>query len=163
MKFPKSFTTKKLQFGETTFRKNGNLLALRMLDKSDLYFLSSMHKLQLTQTRKKDREGNPIQKQKLVDDYNLHMGGVDKNDTINGNYSSVRKSHKWTTKVALHFLEEAIFNAFVLYRKCGDGVRSCDFKRAIEKLISYCEFCRESTSFLTKKMWQTFPGICSTN
>ena len=53
-----------------------------------------MHKLQFTQTRKKDREGNPIPKQKLVDDYNLHMGGVDKNDAINGNYSSVRKSHK---------------------------------------------------------------------
>ena len=123
-----------------------------------------MHKLQFTQTRKKDREGNPIQKQKLIDDYNLHMGGVDKNDAINGNYSSVRKSHKRTTKVALHFLEAAIFNAFVLYRKCGDGVRSCDFKLSvIGKLISYSEFCGEPTSFLTKKMWQIFPGICSSN
>ena len=95
VKFPKPFTTEKLQRGKTTSRKNGNLLALELLDKKDVYFLSTMHKQQFTQTRKKDREGDPIQKQKLVVHYNLHMGEVDKNDAIIGNYSSIRKSHEW--------------------------------------------------------------------
>ena len=113
VKFPKPFTTEKLQRGKTTSRKNGNLLALELLDKKDVYFLSTMHKQQFTQRRKKDREGNPIQKQKLVADYNLHMGEVDKNDAIIGNYSSIRKSHEWITKAVLYFLEEAVFNAFV--------------------------------------------------
>ena len=43
-------------------------------------------------------------------------------DVIIGNYSSVKNSHMWTTKVGLHSLKEAIVNAFVLYRKCGGGV-----------------------------------------
>ena len=120
MKFPKPFTTEKLQRGKTTSRKNGNLLALELLDKKDVYFLSTTHKLQFTQTRKNDREGNPIQKQKLVVHYNIRFGGVDKNDTIIGNYSSVGKSIKWISKVVLYFLEEA-FNAFALYRKCGEN------------------------------------------
>ena len=120
VKFPKPFTTEKLQRGKTTSRKNGSLLALELLDKKDVYFLSTTHKLQFTQTRKNDREENPIQKQKLVVHYNIRLGGVDKNDTIIGNYSSVGKSIKWISKVVLYFLEEA-FNAFALYRKCGEN------------------------------------------
>ena len=45
------------------------------------------------------------------------MGGVDKNDAMVGNYSYVRKTYKWTTKVFFQFLEEAIFNSFLLYSK----------------------------------------------
>ena len=163
MKFPKPFTTEKLQRGKITSRKNGNLLALELLDKKNLYFWSTTHKLQFTQKRKKDREGNPIQRQKLVVHYNIRLGGVDKNDAIIGNYSSIGKSHKWINKVVLYFLEKA-FNAFVSYRKCGGGVRFCDLRlSAIEKLSSYSELCQEPTSFLTKKMRQAFPGICSSN
>ena len=45
--------------------------------------------------------------------YNKKMGGVDKNDTI-GNYSCIRKTQKWYTKIFFHLLEEAVYNAFVL-------------------------------------------------
>ena len=45
------------------------------------------------------------------------MGGVDKKDAMVGNYSYVRKTYKWTTKVFFQFLEEAIFNSFLLYSK----------------------------------------------
>ena len=41
------------------------------------------------------------------------MGGVDKNDTI-GNYSCIRTTKKWYTKIFFHLLEEAVYNAFVL-------------------------------------------------
>ena len=47
------------------------------------------------------------------------MGAVDKLDDQIGNYTYVRKSHKWNTKIFLHYLEEAVFNLFVLYRKMG--------------------------------------------
>ena len=41
------------------------------------------------------------------------MGGVDKNDAMTGNYSPIRKTHKWY--IFFHFLEETLFNAFVVY------------------------------------------------
>jgi len=43
------------------------------------------------------------------------MGCVDKNDAATVLYALVRKSYKWTTKVAFHMIEEALFNAHVLY------------------------------------------------
>ena len=46
------------------------------------------------------------------------MSGVDKNDAMTGNYSCIRRTYKWTTKeFFFHFLEEAIFNSFLLYSK----------------------------------------------
>ena len=56
---------------------------------------------------------------RLISDYNKHMGGVDKNDAMVGNYSCVRKSCKWTTKVFFHFIEKAVFNSFISYEKRG--------------------------------------------
>jgi len=53
-------------------------------------------------------------KEKLVDDYNKNMGFVNKNK-VTVQHTFVRKSHKWTTKVAFHMIEEALFNSHVLY------------------------------------------------
>ena len=46
-----------------------------------------------------------------------------KNDAMVGNYNCIRKTFKWTTKVFFHFLEKAIFNSFLLYRK-NNGKKS---------------------------------------
>ena len=56
------------------------------------------------------------------------MGGVDKNDAMVGNYSCVRKSYKWTTKVFFRFFEEAVFNSFILYEKRGSKKCFLQFK-----------------------------------
>ena len=45
------------------------------------------------------------------------MGGVDKKDAVIGTYSFCRKTLKWTTKVVIHVIEEAMLNAFILYNK----------------------------------------------
>ena len=43
---------------------------------------------------------------------------------------------KWTTKVAFHFIEEAILNAFVLFNKANPGnIRFMHFKLNIIKSI----------------------------
>ena len=42
------------------------------------------------------------------------MGGIDLNDTLIGNYTSVRKTYQWTIKVVIHFIDEARLNAFIL-------------------------------------------------
>ena len=47
------------------------------------------------------------------------MGGVDWNDALIGNYSSVRKMLKWTVKVVFHFIEEAFLNAYILNETFG--------------------------------------------
>jgi hypothetical protein len=99
---PASFMKSNLRKGEHCFRRNGNILAICFNDKKEVYFLSSIHKYNIVDTRKRDRHGNTVQKLQVIDDYNKYMGGVDRNDGMIGTYSSVRKSMKWTKKVAFH-------------------------------------------------------------
>ena len=49
---------------------------------------------QVSNTNKKNKDGEIFRKLKLIQDYNKNMGGVDRNDTLIGNDASVRKSLK---------------------------------------------------------------------
>ena len=82
-----------------------------------------------------------LSKLKLVQDYNKNIGGVDRNDSLISNYTSVRKSLKWTTKVACHFIEEAILNVFILFNKANPGkIRFMHFKlNIIKSIISWSQ------------------------
>ena len=66
------------------------------------------------------------------------MGGVDRNDALIENYSSVRKTLKWTLKVVFHFIEEAFLNAYILNEKFGvKKLRFLAFKlEIIESIIT---------------------------
>ena len=79
--------------------------------------LSTIHTGDVFQTGKKDQSRENVRKLKVIHDYNQKMDGVDKNDGMVGNYSCIRKTYNWTNKVFFHFLEEAIFNSFLLYSK----------------------------------------------
>ena len=66
------------------------------------------------------------------------MGGVDRNDALIGNFTSIRKTYKWTIKVVIHFIEEAVLNAFILYNKQFPGkMRFMNYKmEVIENLFN---------------------------
>lgn len=91
-------------------------MAIRFNDKKEIYCLSSIHKANVIDTRKRDRQGNVVRKLKLIDDYDRYMGGVDENDEMIGTYSYVTKSTTWTKKVAFHFIE-GVLNAHILFKK----------------------------------------------
>ena len=72
-------------------------------------------------------------KDQVLADYNLGMGFVDKNDAITTQHTMLRKSNKWTTKVALHLIEERLFNAHILYGLAGNlPMKYSDFKLAYD-------------------------------
>ena len=65
------------------------------------------------------------------------QGRVDRNDALIVNYTWVRKSFKWTVKVAIHYIEEAVQNSFILYDKINPNkMWFMNFKLdVIEKII----------------------------
>ena len=84
-----------------------------------------------------DRQGNQIRKLQVIHDYHRYMGGVHRNDEMIANYNSVRKSMKWTKKVAFHFIEEAVLNSFLLKKKFDIRKRLLKFKmEAISSLLA---------------------------
>ncbi|XP_044165826.1 uncharacterized protein LOC122949834 [Acropora millepora] len=88
-------------------------------DSKEIHFLSTIHRANVINTRKHERHGNVVRKLQLVNDYNKYMGGVERKDEMTGTYSCMRKSMKWTKKVAFHFIEEGLLNAHILYAKEG--------------------------------------------
>ena len=55
-------------------------------------------------------------------------------------YSPVRKSHKWTTKVFLHYIDEAVFNSHVIYKTTGGTKTFLEYKLLIiEGLLQSAE------------------------
>jgi len=85
---------------ESSSMVNNNLLGLRYRDKRDVYFLSTMHRPKLVATPKKNKDGDNVMKEQVVNDYNQNMGNVDKNDATTSQHTIVRKCQKWTSKVA---------------------------------------------------------------
>ncbi len=55
-----SFMKSNLKKGEHCFRRSANILAIRFNDKKEIYFLSSIHKYNIVDTRKKDKHGNTV-------------------------------------------------------------------------------------------------------
>ena len=123
-----SLCNKNLKRGESAFRRRSNVMMLRYRDKKEVHFLSTIHQMESVRTGKKNKQGEGIIKPVLGNHYNRFMGGIDRNDYMISNYSSVRKSMKWTTKVAFHFVEEAVLNSFILFDKFIEKKRFLQFK-----------------------------------
>lgn len=128
-KFLDSFTKCKLKQGETKYMASGRMAALSFTDKKHVGLVHLPDKT--SWSKRRDHNGNHLTKPTF-------MGAEDKNEAIN---------HKWTTKVALHINEEAIFNAFILY-SFKNQLKYLDFKLSV---IAYDIAARNA-----EEVWSTF-------
>ena len=88
------------------------------------------------------------------------MGWVDKNDAQFGFYSSVCKSYKWSIKVFFHFLEEAVFNSFVVYNKCRGIKRFLQLKIDLkEQLLKFTGATRSLEGSTDRLRGRHFPSL----
>ena len=117
IKAPKSLKNQPLEKGGGVYWRNENLLMVRYKDKKEIFFLSTIHDIQTERMPKQGQDKVAPSKLKLINDYNANMGGVDWNGALIGNYTCVGKSFKWTVKVAIHYVEEAVLSSFILYDK----------------------------------------------
>ena len=134
VKLPIEFKSQKLTKGSTDTMHNNNILAMRFNDKKDIMFLSTIHQNN-KMVPTKERRGVVQMRQKLIGDYNQHMGYVDKNDQMLATHTCVRKCSKWTTKLAFHFIEEAIYDSYILYKDKHKGIKLKQFKLNLLKLL----------------------------
>ena len=119
---PDGLSKEKLRKGEVTAFRRGKLMAMRWKDKKDVYLLSSIHNAE--QQDVETRKGT-VQKPKVVCDYNLSMGGVDKSDQMLSCYPIPRKrTKKYYKKMFFHMLDIAVWNTYILYEKSGKGKKT---------------------------------------
>ena len=118
---PLAVTQAKLKQGETVFLHKNNLLALKWMDKREVYILSGLHKATNVISKKTNYKGQKVNKPQPVFLYNRYMSGVDLTDQFLQYYSFLHKSIKWSKKSFVHCLNMVILNAHILHKKYSDS------------------------------------------
>lgn len=132
LKVSPSLKKQEMKKGDHAFCRNKNLLMARYKDKKKIYILDTIHEVKTERAPARAQEDLGRSKLSLVNDYNKYMGGADRNDALNGNCTSVRKTYKWTIKVVIYFMEEAVLNTFILYNKQFPGkMRFMNYKMEV--------------------------------
>ena len=69
-----------------------------------------------------------VQKPVMVEQYNTYMGGVDKSDQLLSYYGYCHRTVKWWRRAFFHLVDNAIVNAYILYRLSEQSGRKLDHK-----------------------------------
>lgn len=121
---PKDLPTLKLKKGEFAARSSHGLLALKWIDRKDVYMLSTKHaSVEMCDTGKKrvqkggKRDEKNTMKPKCVMEYNRGMGGVDRQDQRLACFPVMRKFLKGYRKIFFYMVDMGIYNSFALFCK----------------------------------------------
>ncbi|KAM9296217.1 piggyBac transposable element-derived protein 4-like [Gastrophryne carolinensis] len=117
---PRSMLQKKLNRGESYALRSNELLAVKYMDKKNVIMLTTIHDESVMTVRQRGPRP-PYQKPRCIKDYNKFKGGVDKTDQILTYYNAARKSRAWYKKVAIHLVQLATFNSFVVFKAAVPG------------------------------------------
>ena len=118
---PLAVKNAKLKQGECVFRRKEHIFVMKWCDKRPVSFISTIHEANDIITKKKDRQGNYIQKPQIVVDYTCKMRGCDVSDQLLQSYSLLRRSVKWWRKLFFHLFSVVLGNAYILHKKYGSA------------------------------------------
>jgi hypothetical protein len=107
----------KLTWGDVRTRVRGNLTAMIWKDKRHVNMLTNMHHPPAEGTFC-DEHGNAL-KPVIIQDYNQHMGYVDKSDCMTNTSSISRQTWKWTKKLFFHLLDLTVLNSYIILHSCS--------------------------------------------
>jgi len=108
------------------------MLALKWHDKRPVNMLSTIHDNSWVTKRRRTRLAaggiEEVEKPTMVDRYNTYMGGVEKGDQLMS-YGFSHRTVKWWRRAFFHLFENAIVNAYILYRLSTQPRRMLDHKQ----------------------------------
>jgi len=116
----------KAKKGDIIRRVRGNPSIVRWKDKRDICVLTHIHSPQV-EGNFCDESGHVV-KPRVIEDFNTHMGYVDKWDKMVNSYGISRRTWKWTKKLFFHLRDIAILNAFLLHKTCGGKMKHKRFR-----------------------------------
>ncbi|CAK9820264.1 PiggyBac transposable element-derived protein 4 [Anthophora plagiata] len=110
---PTNLVKKKLKRGDSEWLRSGSIVVNKWKDKRDVLTISNMHKCEMFQV--KNKNGKISIKPDIIRDYTLGMAGIDHSDQRMSYYSFLRKTVRGYKKIALHYFEIFLQNAFMFY------------------------------------------------
>ena len=95
----------------------------------------------------------------LVKEYNKHMGGVDKLDSLFGRSHCKIKSRKWYFRIFYHLLDISAINSWLMFRKVhASKMKLKDYRATVAETLCKIESChsvkggRSSSSDVEKQL-----------
>ena len=129
--FPEQVKSAQLRRDEQIAYRSDELLAVKFKDKKDVYMLSTIHDDSMVHRADRRHRNQRQTKPTCIADYNKYMGGVDRTDQLLKPYEVPRKTLKWYKKVAIHFMQLAMLNSFIVYQKDGHRKPFLGFQREV--------------------------------
>ena len=123
---PKELFKPKMKKGEVkTAMLDGKVQAIKWMDKRAVRVLTTIHDTSMVPKRRRSRLApggtEEVMKAKAVEEYNQHMGGVDKSDQLLSYYGFSHRTVKWWRRAFFHLLDLSVVNAYILYRQSQPG------------------------------------------
>ncbi|PNF13965.1 hypothetical protein B7P43_G08678 [Cryptotermes secundus] len=94
-----------------------------------------------------DESGHAI-KPHVIEDYNAHMGFVDKSDRMVNSYGIARRTWKGTKKLFSHLLDMTILNAYLLHKSCDGKMTHKKFREILVRDLILQSRISRSVAFL---------------
>ncbi|KAM3940653.1 LOW QUALITY PROTEIN: piggyBac transposable element-derived protein 4-like [Leptodactylus fuscus] len=133
---PKTLLGQTLRRGESRAQCTSNVLYVKYKDKREVLVLTTIHGHTSTHVPERGTS-TETPKPDCILDYNRYMGGVDLSDQVLKPYSAMRKSRVWYKKLAVHIVQMAMYNAYVLFRCAGQRGTFLDFQEVVIKNILF--------------------------
>lgn len=133
---PKSVIDKKLKIGESTCKYTSDgVCVVKWKDRREVISISSEYKGEMVEAT--NRRGTVKIKPDTVVQYNRFMSGIDRQDQMMAYYPCERKTLRWYKKIAIHFLQISMPNAYLLYTQNVKKMLYYNFRLSvIESLLS---------------------------
>jgi len=138
---------KKKNRGECVWRRKGDILILCWQDKKPVTTISTIHAARM-KNLKRNFNQEMIKKPESIVEYNKYMYGVDLGDQLLVNCTPLRKTMKWWRKLTFHFVNMALVNSWVLYKKYQHHAENPD---ANAPKITHTQFTVEIVDALVKE------------
>ncbi|GBM08915.1 PiggyBac transposable element-derived protein 4 [Araneus ventricosus] len=142
---PQLIKSSKVKKCEVLAFQKGKICLLKWTDKKTILMLSTLHSTSMVTVESKKSKSSKL-KPEVVADYNNTMGGVDKADQCLSYYPVARnQQRKYYKNIFRYLLSQAVWNAFVIFKKNGEKMRQVEFRmKLIERLIEVT-VCNPST------------------
>ena len=131
---PRIISSAKLSKGDIIGQENKEGVVVAMWrDRRDVRFLSTKHTLTMTDTGRKNRQGDLRLKPSAILFYNKHKQGIDLSDQMSSYFTPLRKTIRWYHKVVFEILlGTAMVNALLLYKTVsGQSMPVAEFREQV--------------------------------
>lgn len=128
---PNNAISSNISKGQCIRRRKGRVMVLKWCDNRDVMMLSTFHSGKMVASGNKNQKGEKVIKPDCVISHNKSMFGVNCRDQTTSYYSPLRTRLRWYRKVVLHFIDMALANAYILYRKKGGNKQQGWFRAEV--------------------------------